>query len=113
MKRAILCLLTAASLAGCAGSLPGPSTSMDELRVERGRAFAQRRCAGCHTIGLDESSATSGPRFRDLRMRSNAISLQRRFADISAHGMGEMPPIEITAPEAEDLIAYFESLGSR
>jgi mono/diheme cytochrome c family protein len=110
MSRRIL-IAVAVALAGCAGSLPPLSTSADDVRVERGKAFAQRRCAGCHTIGLDESSVSSGPRFRDLRMRNNAISLQKRFAEISEHGMGEMPPIEITQSEAEDLVAYFESLG--
>jgi mono/diheme cytochrome c family protein len=114
MSRPILSLLlAAAALAGCAGSLPQVSTPMDQLRAERGKAFAERRCAGCHMIGLDETSSSSGPRFRDLRMRSNALSLQTRFAEISAHGIGEMPPIEITQSQAEDLVAYFESLGAQ
>jgi mono/diheme cytochrome c family protein len=103
--------LGAALLGGCAGSLPPAAALGGDVRVERGRALAERRCAGCHTIGLDASSAPSGPRFRDLRMRTNPLSLSRRFAEISAHGIGEMPPVEITGQQAEDLIAYFESLG--
>jgi hypothetical protein len=61
----------------------------------------------------DDRDGAAGPRFRDLSLRFNAISLQRRFGEISAHGSGQMPPIQITAAEAEDLVACFESLGGR
>ena len=113
MRRALTIAIAAASLAACISTAGPPIAADQDPRVERGRGFAERRCAGCHAIGLDETSAPSGPRFRDLRMRSNALSLQRRFAEISAHGAGEMPPIQISPSEAEDLIAYFESLGAR
>lgn len=103
--------------AGCAskGPIAGPDAGGAPLSpsAERGQRLAQARCAGCHAVGLDENPAASGPRFRDLRMRYNALSLQRRFAEISEHGAGEMPPIQIGASDAEDLVAYFESLDDR
>jgi mono/diheme cytochrome c family protein len=105
--------MAVAALSGCASlpaATPAPGFS---AAADRGMALAQRRCSGCHMVGLDETAATDGPRFRDLRMRYNALSLQRRFAAISAHGTGEMPPVEFSAAEAEDLIAYFESLDRR
>lgn len=113
MRRVITILLGVLALGACASAAGPPLAAGDDPSIERGRAFAERRCAGCHAIGLDETSAASGPRFRDLRLRSNPLSLQRRFAEISAHGIGEMPPIEIRASDAEDLIAYFESLEGR
>lgn len=106
-------ILIAAGLAvlvsGCAATGSPPPGGTDPA-VQRGQAFAARRCAGCHEVGLDDREGTSGPRFRTLRMRFNALSLQRRFDQISQHGSGEMPPIHITRSEAEDLVAYIESL---
>ena len=105
----------AAALAGCAGAAgvqavgAGPGADPPVLR---GQAFAERRCAGCHVVGLDDGPASFGPRFRDLRVRYNALSLQRRFTEISQHGSGEMPPIQIGRQEAEDLVAYLETLQS-
>jgi len=102
-------------IAGCAsqGTSRGPLTGPAPLSpaAERGQRLAEARCAGCHAVGLDEKPAASGPRFRDLRTRYNALSLQKRFVEISQHGAGEMPPIQITNGDAEDLIAYFDSLG--
>lgn len=97
-------------VSGCAASGSAPPAGGPDPAVERGQAFAARRCAGCHEVGLDDRDGTSGPRFRSLRMRFNALSLQRRFDQISQHGSGEMPPIHISQSEAEDLVAYIESL---
>lgn len=105
----------AAALAGCAGAAAVPAVggaAAADPVVQRGQAFAERRCAGCHVVGLDDGPASFGPRFRDLRVRYNALSLQRRFTEISQHGSGEMPPIQIGRQEAEDLVAYLETLQS-
>ena len=115
MRVMIFSACLAAMAAGCAvngASAPEATATAANPAAERGQRFAERRCAGCHAVGLDETPASSGPRFRDIRTRFNAISLQRRFAEISQHGSGEMPPIQITQAEAEDLIAYIESLGA-
>lgn len=108
--RALLVAAGAGLLAAGCATAGAPVASGPDPAVQRGQAFAQRRCAGCHVIGLDEYDGTSGPRFRDLRMRFNPLSLQRRFGEISQHGSGEMPPIQITRSEAEDLVAYIQSL---
>ncbi|WP_332765874.1 c-type cytochrome [Phenylobacterium sp.] len=101
----------AAALAGCAGATGVQAVGGGaDPAVQRGQAFAERRCAGCHVVGLDDGPASFGPRFRDLRIRYNALSLQRRFTEISQHGSGEMPPIQIGRREAEDLVAYLETL---
>lgn len=98
------------ALSGCASvDEPADFDGLD-MAAQRGRSFAERRCAGCHTIGLDNSPGASGPRFQDLQRRFNPHSLRLRFGEISEHGSGRMPPIEIERPDADDLVAYFDSL---
>ena len=77
---------------------------------QRGHDFAVRRCAGCHTVGLGDGGAQDGPAFSKLARRYNPISLERRFAEVSAHGFDRMPAIPFTRSEAADLLAYFDSL---
>lgn len=111
--RRLMILAAVAVLSACS-SFPAKFAKPGfDPAADRGLAFAERRCGGCHMVGLDETSATSGPRFRDLKIRYNTLSLGRRFAEISQHGTGEMPPVTFTTSEAEDLIAYFDSLDRR
>jgi mono/diheme cytochrome c family protein len=108
--------LAAALLSACASPPAGASRpgvqalSGLEPAQQRGHDFAVRRCAGCHTVGLDDGGAGEGPAFRKLSMRYNAISLEHRFAEVSQHGFGRMPTITFTRSEAEDLVAYVDSL---
>ena len=115
----LLCLTAALALAACAAT-PGPPPGPDWSSVpplptldpqqQRGHAFAVRRCAGCHTVGLDDGGASDGPAFYRLARRYNPISLERRFAEVSEHGFDRMPAIPFTRAEAEDLLAYFDTL---
>ncbi|MDP3852698.1 cytochrome c [Phenylobacterium sp.] len=101
----------AAALTGCAAAAGAPlQAAGSDPAVQRGAAFAERRCAGCHLVGLDDGPASFGPRFRDLGSRYDTLSLQTRFAEISQHGSGEMPPIQIERREADDLVAYLRTL---
>lgn len=114
MRTPILIACVTLLAAGCASSRgPVPGTAPLNSAAERGQRLAEARCGGCHAVGLDEKPAASGPRFRDLRVRYNALSLQKRFVEISQHGTGEMPPIKISNADAEDLVAYFDSLSDR
>jgi mono/diheme cytochrome c family protein len=107
------------ALAACA-STPARPTGPDWSSVpplptldpqqQRGHDFAVRRCAGCHTVGLDDGGASDGPAFYRLARRYNPIALERRFAEVSAHGFDRMPAIPFTAGEAADLVAYFDTL---
>ena len=106
-------VLSTVAMASCAGApKSAPAAGLDPA-AERGQSFAARRCAGCHTVGLDDGGAGDGPSFRALAMRYNPLSLQKRFAEISQHGSGAMPPVTFTVSEAEDLIAYFATLEGR
>ena len=112
---ALVCT-TVLPLAACATSpaAPGlsalPPLAKLDLAQQRGHDLAVRRCSGSHTIGLDDGGAGEGPAFYRLARRHNAVSLERRFAEVSAHGFDHMPPVEFTEAEARDLIAYFDSL---
>jgi mono/diheme cytochrome c family protein len=115
MLRSLLGVV-ALALAACAvapepPALPGlrPLATLDAAQA-RGHDFAVRRCAGCHTVGLDDGGAGDGPTFRKLALRYNPISLERRFAQVSQHGFDRMPPVAFTPGEAADLIAYVNSL---
>lgn len=107
----------AMALGACASSQPSgpdwskvpPLPTLDPAQ-QRGHDFAVRRCAGCHTVGLDDGGAQDGPAFYRLARRYNPISLERRFAEVSQHGFDRMPAIPFTRSEAEDLLAYFDSL---
>lgn len=108
--RSLILFLSIGALTACASASGRPAFSP---AADRGLALAQQRCSGCHMIGLDETSATEGPRFRDLQMRYNSLSLERRFREITQHGTGEMPPVALSTTDAEDLVAYFETLDRR
>jgi mono/diheme cytochrome c family protein len=102
------------ALGGCAlgPSQPLPDTGLARLspEAERGRDFAYRRCNGCHNVGPDPVES-DGPAFTKLARLYNTLSLRRRFAEVSQHGVDTMPPVSFTPSEAEDLIAYIDSLG--
>jgi mono/diheme cytochrome c family protein len=114
-RAALLCLASLALAAGAPGvtarDLRGvpPLPTLDAAQ-QRGRDFAVRRCSSCHTVGLDDGGAQEGPSFRKLARVYNPRALQRRFAEVSQHGFDRMPAIPFPRSEAEDLIAYLDSL---
>ena len=115
LRRPLIGLAAALAWAGAAPAAPPPTGSLPALprldaTQQRGQNLAVRRCAACHTVGLDDGGAQDGPAFRALARRYNALSLERRFAEVSAHGFDRMPPIPLTRSEAQDLVAYFETL---
>lgn len=114
MCRIVPILILAALAAGCAsGGRPGPAAPAP-TQADRGERFAWRACAGCHAVGATGESRNGGaPPFRDLAIRYNAVSLERRLAEISRNGHYEMPPVFITVDESRDVAAYIEQLAAR
>jgi mono/diheme cytochrome c family protein len=114
MRASLLILGLGVLLAGCAsfGAGPGPAHVRDAA-AERGLHFAQRACAGCHSLDAGESPRGGAPAFATLRLRYTPIALERRLGEISAHGHYEMPPVFITQDESKDVAAYIGSLGAR
>lgn len=108
--------LAALALGACATAPPPaaaagvpPLPRLDPAQ-QRGHDLAAQRCAGCHTVGLDDGGAQEGPAFRALARRYNPISLERRFSEVSQHGFDRMPPVPFTRSDAADLIAYIDTL---
>ncbi|HEX7947426.1 MAG TPA: c-type cytochrome [Phenylobacterium sp.] len=113
--RSLLCAAGLALAACATAPAPGDIAAVSspaklEPAQQRGHDFAVRRCSGCHTVGLDDGGAGDGPAFSKLARRYNSISLEHRFVEVSAHGFDRMPPIQFSRAEAEDLVAYFDSL---
>lgn len=98
-----------AGQAGVDWSTVPPLPTLDATQ-QRGHDLAVRRCSGCHTVGLDDGGAQDGPAFYKLARRYNALQLQRRFAEVSQHGFDRMPSLPLAPSEADDLVAYFDSL---
>lgn len=112
LAAALALVLAACASAPAAAPTPSATAGLPTLdpQAQRGHDLAVRRCSGCHTVGLDDGGAQEGPAFYKLARRNNAVSLERRFAEVSAHGIERMPPVALTASEAADLVAYFATL---
>lgn len=87
-SRLILLAMTAA-IAGHATSARSPAAQPAPfIAIERGQALAERRCGGCHAVGpTGQSAQTMAPPFRDLGLRYNAISFERRMAGLTSRGI--------------------------
>lgn len=111
MTRLFALLTAAALLAGCAG---GPPPARAPAFADAGQAFAQRACAGCHSIGRTGASPNArAPAFRDLGARLSDAELARALNEISRNGHVEMPPIYVTPDEMKGVVAYIRGLTSR
>lgn len=108
-------LILALMLSGCANAtaLRPAEYRGGPLNVaeERGREFAYRRCSGCHDVSPDGRQTERGPPFKALARLYNPLSLERRFAEVSVHGSDSMPAVRFTHAEAEDLVAYVDTLN--
>lgn len=76
-----------------------------------GEAIAARLCSGCHAIGpIPHSPRATAPTFRDLALRYNEISLERKLTEISGRSHFEMPPVTLESAEITELATYIARL---
>ena len=76
-----------------------------------GEAVAARLCSGCHAIDpISHSPRAAAPTFRDLALRYNEISLERKLTEISGKPHFEMPPVALQNTEINDLATYIARL---
>jgi mono/diheme cytochrome c family protein len=79
--------------------------------LARGAWVAERDCAQCHAVRAEGKSPNSNaPTFREIRLRFNPISLERRLHPMPAEGHDAMPPRSLSAADVPDLVAYIQSL---
>jgi cytochrome c len=99
-------LITACAAAGAAVAQTNPDPAL-----ARGEWVAQRECAQCHAVGPDgKSPRSSAPTFREIRLRFNPISLERRLHPMPDVGHDAMPPRSLSSSDVPDLVAYIQSL---
>ncbi len=110
--RWIVISLALLAAGGCAtGASSPPTRSAATASSDRGRFFVLRSCAGCHAVGpLGSSPNSAAPSFGAVRLRYDALSLERRLKEISRNGHIEMPPIYMSDDEIGDIVAYIETV---
>jgi cytochrome c len=93
-------------------ALQVPEAVAQTSLLERGRAMAVKKCAGCHAIGRDDERphAIVTP-FRDLHTRYPIEMLidARKTGIISGHD--EMPMFELSREDMRALLAYIDSFA--
>lgn len=78
--------------------------------ADKGQALALRLCAGCHVVN---SGTTAGvpagvPTMRSIARRPGQTAA--RIKDILISPPHQMPDMQLTIPEIEDLLAFLETL---
>jgi mono/diheme cytochrome c family protein len=107
--RLVLAML--AGLALTAGGAVAPRPPGADT-VARGRQLAIKACASCHAVERGGSSAVArAPGFATTEMQ-HVAGLDGRVADLTRSGHYGMPPVRLEPGQAEDLVAYIESLSS-
>ena len=100
-------------LGACAAIAPAPLTTL-QASTDRGRFYALRSCAGCHSVGSRGLGPDGhAPAFRNLDNRVAPGELPRRLGELSSGGHREMPPIYMSPDEIQDLAAYIVTLKPR
>ena len=90
-------------------ALPASTAAQD---IERGRALAQRWCAGCHTVERSPADARADgiPTFPAIAALPGISPDRLRAAMNPAHG--RMPDLSLGKHDQDDLSAYILSLRS-
>lgn len=100
-------------LSACASAGPGAENAASSTAREQGAIIAARECSRCHAIGaVGESPRGAAPPFRNVRIRYNALSFERRMAEIAEGGHDQMPPLRLDKAQIEAVGAYIEGLGA-
>jgi cytochrome c len=88
----------------------GPVQAQD-VKAQRGRAFAQANCAKCHAIGsVGDSPLRIAPPFRTLHERYPVEQLAESFAEGIVTGHPTMPEFRLEPDQIADLIAHLKTL---
>jgi len=103
----------AVSLAMLLALLVSTATQAQDSSVERGRTFAQGKCARCHATGpVGGSPLPKAPPFRTLHERYPVEDLVESLAEGIRTAHPAMPQFELDQDQIRDLIAYLKSLAS-
>ena len=86
------------------------ATAQSPGAAERGRAVAERACAGCHAIGADQpaNAQNAGPPFRVLAARPDQSAQRLHSLIMTPHRPMEGVPLSLA--EVDDLVAFILTL---
>jgi mono/diheme cytochrome c family protein len=97
-------------LAIALSALSPTMASADEI-VETGRALVVANCAGCHAVGLSDTSLhRDAPAFRDLEERFPLDALEDTFVGTIDTGHPGMPVFDASQEQIDAIIAYIASI---
>ena len=103
MKKMIVAITAWVSL-----TIPCLAASPSELR---GRDFAQKNCAKCHSIDrVTPSTLKIAPPFRELHHRYPVETLAEAFAEGIYTGHPTMPAFQLEPDQINDLLSYLKTL---
>ena len=87
---------------------PALAASPDE---QRGKAYALKHCARCHSIDrATKSRIKAAPPFRTLHLRYPIETLGEALAEGIYAGHAAMPSSELTPNQIHDLLSYLKTL---
>lgn len=107
-----LCFAIAATVAAAVGVQAGQIDEEQAKLAEIGRAIAEKHCARCHAIGMNDKGAhDKAPPFRDVVERYPSEDLAEALAEGIVSGHPDMPVFVFEMEQIEGFIAYLDSLG--
>jgi len=87
---------------------PALAASPDE---QRGKTWASRHCARCHSIDLKSASRLkAAPPFRTLHLRYPIETLAEALAEGISTGHPAMPEAELEPDQVHDFLAFLKTL---
>jgi mono/diheme cytochrome c family protein len=99
------------SLAACKSADAAPVAAALPLPQMPGRVFAERTCAGCHSIErTGDSPHPDALPFRRISERYAVRNLEEAFAEGIFVGHPDMPPFQLAPEEIDDLLDYIEAI---
>ena len=88
-----------------------PVVAQSAARLDRGRTFVEKNCAGCHSVTSTGSSKhPSAPPFRTLGRKYPIEHLAEALAEGIVVGHSAMPVFRLAPEEIADVLDYVASL---
>lgn len=96
-------------------TLPASAVRAQTAVTTDGNRLAERLCAGCHAIGIEQGASphTMAPRFTDIAWRWPPEMLAESLAEgivVGHKGGVKMPEFMLEPNEIDALIAHLEAL---
>jgi mono/diheme cytochrome c family protein len=106
IQQAIFGLIAAAALVPGAASAEGSNN----LDAKAGKTLARQWCAECHVVeaGQGDTLSTAAPTFFDVAANAATTEMSLRAFFVTPHD--QMPDIQLTNEQTDDIIAYILSL---